>query len=177
MTFGPACTSYSSACARLSKDTQAGRHPTGVTVLNLCSGMEAMLEDILREGFKVKGYHHCDTGSVAAQVMIRRLGGLKMQSPSQLGTSAVTRAFVRMSGDTTGIRQSHLKEIVQQMVATHSFILAGGGFTCQELSAAGGTKKTRRTSRWAILPDNRANIAATADSKSRNSGAPTMDIC
>ena len=107
-------------------------------MLNLCSGMEAMLEDILREGFKVKGYHHCDTDSVAAQVMICRLGGLKMQSPSQLGTSAVTRAFVRMSGDTTGIRQSHLKEIVQQMVATHSSILAGGGVTCQELSAAGG---------------------------------------
>ena len=138
MTFGPAYTSYSSACARLSNGTQAGRHPTGVTVLNRCSGMEAMLEDILREGFKVKAYHHCDTDSVAAQVIIRRLGGLKMQFPIQLGTSAVTRAFVRMSGNTTGIRQSHLREIVQQMVATHSFILAGGGFTCQELSAAGG---------------------------------------
>ena len=56
-------------------------HPTGVTVLNLCGGMEAMLEDILREGFKVKAYHHCDTGSVAAQVMIRRLGGLKDAVP------------------------------------------------------------------------------------------------
>ena len=107
-------------------------------MLNLCSGMEAMLEGILRTGFKVTAYHHCDTDSVAAQVMIRRLGGLKMPSPSQLGTSAVTRAFGKMSGDTTGIRQSHLKEIVQQMVTTHSLFLAGGGLTCQELSAAGG---------------------------------------
>ena len=110
-------------------------------MLDLFGGMGAMLEGILRTGFKVISYRHCDVDKVANQVMKHRLVGLMMQFPSQLDTDATPDTFNTMPADIQDITTTQLEELVQRMIETQAVIFVGAGFPCQDLSAAGGSPK------------------------------------
>ena len=148
---------------------QAQHH--GVIVLDLFGGMGAMLEGILRTGFRVISYRHCDVDHVANQVMRHRLVGLMMQYPSQLDAGATSDTFDTMPADVQDITTTQLEELIQQMIATltSSHICRRWISLPRPFSSRRVTQGTVSESQRAVLPKCGTDCKATANNGSRSS--------
>jgi hypothetical protein len=106
----------------------------GLSVLEMCGGICASLETLLRAGIPVKQYFYCDIDPVARRVAQFRMANMSALYPDLFPPSAWGEAFV-LPQDITKITEHHLSRhgLFDQ---THPWLIAAG-WPCQDYSAAG----------------------------------------
>ena len=110
-----------------------------------------MLESVLRSGLQVIKYHHCDICPTAAKVMRHRLNELGARYPELLSSDATDGAFDTLPQDVKLISTPELSAIVRDLVDTGATLFVGAGYSCKDLSSAGGAPKGLRGSRSSLF--------------------------
>ena len=105
-----------------------------VTLMELCGGLCAGLEAVLRNGVKVTQYLYADTMEAARMVASRRVEQLMVMYPHLLSRQAVHRMFEDLPMDVAEIKTQHLLEA--GAVDGGQWVVITGP-PCQDFSPAG----------------------------------------
>jgi hypothetical protein len=119
----------------------------GVSLLELCGGICATLETLLRAGTPVRRYVYCDIDPVARQVAQFRVENLSAKYPDLFPPSAWEHAFT-LPQDITKVSEAHLDR--EGLFQTGHSWLISAGWPCQDYSSAGLGTLGRRA---AVLHD------------------------
>jgi hypothetical protein len=115
--------------------------------MELCGGICATLETVLRAGTPVRRYVYCDIDPVARQVAQFRMENLSAKYPDMFPPNAWEHAFV-LPQDITKVTESHLDR--EGLFQTGQPWLISAGWPCQDYSSAGLGTLGRRA---AVLHD------------------------
>jgi hypothetical protein len=119
----------------------------GVSLLELCGGVCATLETLLRAGTPVRRYVYCDIDPVARQVAQFRVENLSAKYPDLFPPCAWEHAFT-LPQDITKVSEAHL--VQEGLFQTGHSWLISAGWPCQDYSSAGLGTLGRRA---AVLHD------------------------
>ncbi|GAQ93363.1 hypothetical protein KFL_014710010 [Klebsormidium nitens] len=119
---------------------------SGLVVVELCAGIMASTEALIRMGIKIKQLHCCESDQTARAVVMARLKTLSGIFPDLLAESAFENCFGLLPQDVKLINQSHI-------IALGPLDLVVCGFPCQGFSRASGTAKGLRDPRTAVFVD------------------------
>ena len=109
----------------------------GLTVVELCGGIGAGLEAVLRNGFSVSRYIYSDIDERARTAIRHRVTALALQYPDQLSHDLSNSMFC-LPQDVAQISHSHLTGCVPSHPDAPLLVVAG--WPCQDLSPAGSGK-------------------------------------
>ncbi|GAQ91782.1 DNA/RNA polymerase superfamily protein [Klebsormidium nitens] len=119
---------------------------SGLVVVELCAGIMASTEALIRMRIKIKQLHCCENDQTARAVAIARLKMLSGIFPDLLAESAFENRFGLLPHDVKLTNQSHI-------IALGPLDLVVCGFPCQGFSRASRTAKGLRDPRTAVFVD------------------------
>jgi hypothetical protein len=106
----------------------------GIALIELCGGICATLEALLKTGVRVKEYFHCDKDPIARKVAQSRLENLTAMYPDLFPAKAWENAF-NLPQDITEIADEHLAQ--EGILNVGHQWLVTAGWPCQDYSSAG----------------------------------------
>jgi transposase InsO family protein len=106
----------------------------GIALIELCGGICATLEALLKTGVRVKEYFYCDKDPVARKVAQFRLENLTALYPDLFPANAWENAF-NLPQDITEISDEHLAQ--EGILNVGHQWLVTAGWPCQDYSSAG----------------------------------------
>ena len=118
----------------------------GVVLVELCGGIGAMLQALLKAGIKVQRYFYVDKDPVARRLVSHRLPELARQYPTLFTPASYAEAF-KLPQDIREVTRDSLRETLGWDDTPH---LVAAGWPCQEYSPAGHGRVGERA---ALLDD------------------------
>ena len=115
----------------------------GISVIELCGGIGAGLEAVLRAGIRVNKYKYVDIDHMARKVIAHKLVNLSARYPDLLPISAWRDAF-DLPQDLNRVEAFHLRNSIGH--DTQEQWLLTAGWPCQDYSAAGRGRLGERAS-------------------------------
>ena len=118
----------------------------GLVVVELCGGLLAATEALVRSGVKIQQLHVCEIDSQARRVALARLKTLSKIFPELLASSAFDRCFCALPQDIRMISRDQVRNLgnVDLLVC---------GFPCQGFSRAARRASGLRDARTALFLD------------------------
>jgi site-specific DNA-cytosine methylase len=106
----------------------------GIGLIELCGGICATLEALLKTGVRIKEYYYCDKDPVAREVARFRVQNMYAMYPDQFPVYAWENAF-NLPQDITQITHKHLG--AEGILNLGHQWLVTAGWPCQDYSSAG----------------------------------------
>ena len=123
---------------------QTAVNSSGIVVLELCSGLCATTEALVRSGIKIRKVYACEIDSLSREVAQQRLATLVKLFPHLITSEAIATCHNTLPHDVSAITEQHITtlEPVDMVVA---------GFPCQGFSSAATKPLGLRDTRTALF--------------------------
>ena len=125
------------------KEFFAAAEKEGISLLELCGGIGAGLEAVLRAGIRINRYLYCDIDPSARRVIRFKLRNLSGRYPHLLPITAWAGAF-DLPQDINLVQRDQLHDVIGHKNDEQWLVVAG--WPCQDYSAAGKGKIGERAS-------------------------------